>query len=522
MKRWTNHSRVFIFIGGIIHLLIFFTPFGFASNDDAMMMSLLNGTYTGHPEGYAVFIHPILSELISLLYKCNNQFPWYPFLWFMFSFLAYVAVVNAVAIRGGKAIYQLLWIVAYLLFSVHHLFLLQFTVIAGVLALSGYLLLFESKVFSPNNLHLNGIFAIFLVILSILVRIDVFFLTTLGLGFFYGFKYGLNKLLTLLYEGRYLWIVVIFLVVLVPLYEKVNGYNEYVKFNKARAKVIDHPVLWFKTPGINKIESPDLYFFRNWLFEDNPNVTLSFLQAMQKELNSDYFSSNYFFHGFKRIADFQEHHNFSLFILLLYLLLLLSLDTVRKKNLFFVMTWVIFFLVFNHFYLVPQRVQSLFGLQLLGAAWLCKKQVSLKPPILIFTVTLISVILLIHVLRITENLKVKNVIINELKLISLLIPKNEIAFTDLIGTESIDPQSFHTKNDIPFIYFGWHSKSPMQAVALAKFGYENLGEIETYYFLTICGNRLVIPEYLNYLNRKTYKKELIASEGGFLLFKYTK
>ncbi len=62
----------------------------------------------------------------------------------------------------------------------------------------------------------------------------------------------------------------------------------------------------------------------------------------------------------------------------------------------------------------------------------------------------------------------------------------------------------------------------MQAVALAKFGYENLGEIETYYFLTICGNRLVIPEYLNYLNRKTYKKELIASEGGFLLFKYTK
>ena len=513
-------SALFIIIGAVVHAGIFFLPFGFASNDDLMMLGLLNGSYTGNPEGYAVFIHPILSEVIAFLYQLGNQLPWYPFFWFLFSFLSYVGVVKAVEIRGSKLVHQLFWIALFIIYAFHQLFLLQFTVVAGVLAFSGYFLLFEAVMFSSKKFRRERNFAFLLIILSMLVRIDAFFLTTISFGLFFGYKYGVSLWWSFMYKGRLLWVAAIVSIGTVQIYERHFGYHEYAQFNQARAKVIDHPVLWYITPELDKIENPDLFYFRNWLFEDNPNIDISFLEKTNQRLNDGYFDFDYFIHGFHRIADFHKHHNFSLFLTLSYMILLLVLDDHKRKNLKYCLFWILFFLIFNHFFIVPHRVQSLFGLQLLGASWLCNKHPDLKGNRLSLVVMLISLIFLVHFVRITGSLSAKNEVIKQIDAISQLIPEGNIGFTDIVGIESLDPKSFSARNN--FIYFGWHSRSPMQAKALQDHGYEKLQEIKTFYYLTLCGNELTIPDYLDHLSQSTFNREFIASEGEFLLFKYTR
>ena len=516
-----NSTSFLILLGIVLYAGVFLLPFSFASNDDSLMMGLLDGSYTGEPEGYVVFLHPILSEGTSFLYRLYNDFPWYPVLWFLFSFLSYVAFVLAVGTRRYTWSHQLMWIVLYLLFSLQQLFLLQFTVVAGISAFSGYMLLFEAQRFPYKRLVGKETFASFLIIVSILVRTEAFFLVTIGCGSFLLLKYGLFHCIALLRKNVGLLLIGMALIGYVPIYEKKFGYEEYATFTRTRSKVIDHPVFWYITPQIDKEARPDLFFFRNWLFEDNPAVNISFLEQTKGQLDGGYFSPGYFLYSLQRIMDFHKHHNFALFTTFCYIFLLVLIDSPKRENLKFCFLWVAFFLVFNHFFLVPHRVQSLFELTILGAAWLCRRKIALQPNVLLLTVSIILGLFIVHVLRITQALNSKEKIISEVEFITELIPRQTVSFTDLIGIKHLDPR-IPSHEESRYIYFGWHSRSPMQAKALERFGYGELREIKVFYYLTMRNNKLVIPEYLSYLKREEFKREFVASTGDFLLFKYSK
>lgn len=49
-------------------------PFTFEANDDAVVMQILDGSYTGSPEAHAVFIRYPISAIIAKLYKINPKF----------------------------------------------------------------------------------------------------------------------------------------------------------------------------------------------------------------------------------------------------------------------------------------------------------------------------------------------------------------------------------------------------------------------------------------------------------------
>lgn len=51
--------------------------FSYEANDDLAMISILNGSYSGTPDGHAVFLGYPLSWLISLLYRTGIQISWY-------------------------------------------------------------------------------------------------------------------------------------------------------------------------------------------------------------------------------------------------------------------------------------------------------------------------------------------------------------------------------------------------------------------------------------------------------------
>lgn len=66
-----------LFCGAFLLLADRLIPFDFAINDDTTMISILNGSYTGTPSGYAVFISYPLGWFISRLYATGIAVCWY-------------------------------------------------------------------------------------------------------------------------------------------------------------------------------------------------------------------------------------------------------------------------------------------------------------------------------------------------------------------------------------------------------------------------------------------------------------
>ena len=76
----TNRIRnLFIIAAPALFILVLlrFFHFRYITNDDTTMISILSGSYTGDPDGHAVFIHYPLSLIIAFLYKCTPQISWY-------------------------------------------------------------------------------------------------------------------------------------------------------------------------------------------------------------------------------------------------------------------------------------------------------------------------------------------------------------------------------------------------------------------------------------------------------------
>ncbi|MFT4855343.1 MAG: hypothetical protein ACI942_000713, partial [Planctomycetota bacterium] len=82
--------RIWAILGLLAMIVIWFLPWRFQTNDDELMMWLVSGAYTGTPESYAVFIHPLLSWIFSKLYTLFPEIRWYPLTWFLVMYLGYL------------------------------------------------------------------------------------------------------------------------------------------------------------------------------------------------------------------------------------------------------------------------------------------------------------------------------------------------------------------------------------------------------------------------------------------------
>ena len=83
-------------LAGIAVLTVSFLPWRFQLNDDMIMMWLVRGDYSGQPESYAVFIHPILSWTFAELYTLIPGVNWYPLTWFLVMYSSFLVFVNGI------------------------------------------------------------------------------------------------------------------------------------------------------------------------------------------------------------------------------------------------------------------------------------------------------------------------------------------------------------------------------------------------------------------------------------------
>ncbi|MEP1087428.1 MAG: hypothetical protein ABJH01_12185, partial [Algoriphagus sp.] len=99
----THFLRFWAVLGLFALVLIWFLPWRFQTNDDELMMWLVSGAYTGTPESYAVFIHPILSWIFSELYTALPDVPWYPLTWFGVLYLSYLGIVISLTLTESAS-----------------------------------------------------------------------------------------------------------------------------------------------------------------------------------------------------------------------------------------------------------------------------------------------------------------------------------------------------------------------------------------------------------------------------------
>lgn len=154
-----------LYVTGILFPMVFYL------NDDVTMRSILSGTYTGVPDGHAVYMKYPLTGLISLLYRLFGEGPWFSLFMVGFFWLSVTMVLEHlahIAGRIGKAGISLMACMALLCVAlfVPQTIYLHYTVVAAVLGGCG---LFLAAMGGEKK-------AIVLFVLCYCVRSQVFFL----------------------------------------------------------------------------------------------------------------------------------------------------------------------------------------------------------------------------------------------------------------------------------------------------------------------------------------------------------
>jgi len=156
----------------------FFTPIFFTSDDVGMMM-IASGTGHGfmRPDEHVLFINVIIGFLLKRLYTALPYFPWYGTVSFLILFLSTVALLYSTLRRRFTFTRVLFFLLFFVTVELYFLVNTQFTFTAYLAGAAG-VFLFLSAV-EDEKYTLPLLFAMFLMILSSLIRIQAFYMALL-------------------------------------------------------------------------------------------------------------------------------------------------------------------------------------------------------------------------------------------------------------------------------------------------------------------------------------------------------
>ena len=146
----------------------------FETNDDRTMRSIINGTFTGKPDGHAIFMSYILGWILSRLYILIPNVPWYGLFFGLCIVMSAYLVLSEILFRSYKDKAERITgcVIAVLLFFCIYLnsfIVQQFTVVAGVLA--------GTAVFSILTKKKKVVSLLFMII-TFMVRKNVFLMAS--------------------------------------------------------------------------------------------------------------------------------------------------------------------------------------------------------------------------------------------------------------------------------------------------------------------------------------------------------
>ncbi|MEB2777543.1 hypothetical protein SYJ56_19665 [Algoriphagus sp. D3-2-R+10] len=507
---------LWIILGVGAMITVWFLPWKFQVNDDVIMMWLVSGAYTGEPESYAVFIHPFLSWGFSILYTYFPNFNWYGATWFIAIFYGYLLMLYKVSTTSFSRSWQSLFALLILIIALHFSYFLQFTLVAGFLALAGLLVFFSGSNEKSKYVIYGGALAI---VFSFLIREEALFLV--GIGYFLS-ELVIKGLRPLVQHSSKLLIILMMILALFlsrTVIENQDVYRDYSEFNKARSSVKDHPV-FYQLERNSQINTSDKWFyFSRWMFEEG-EISIADLEEKKRELDQNFFSLEYFTGSFKRLWEILKMEMFKSMLILLLTFLTLVTGRKSKKTLRFVVIWLLFLLLFNYFFLIFGRVIMLFFLVSLGLI-LNHGRVSGKNILAKGITVCILAFFSFHTINFLKEASGRKIMNRELASIFEKVPEGTPIFMERFYENNFI-ESFNWKNPVPILSYGWISRSPFQQKAFHRFGFNSLSELEEFSFIGVnIPEPLVFPNYIESL-AGDFEVEIIDVSPNFTFKRYTK
>ncbi len=371
---------------GLISLVIIWNlPWRFQTNDDEVMMWLVSGAYTGKPESYAVFIHPILSWIFSKLFTLAPSVPWYPFAWVFILYCSFLVFVRLIGKQNRFGVYRTLWVFFGFALFVHFLFFIQFSFVSAFAITVG--LAYRLHRENPNN----SLFSIFsedlLILLGFLIRPEILLLFLLGILVVQGVLFREFSSIKKMSIPAVLWVLG---TAITWIWIGANGLQEFQDANLIRSQVFDHPVLQLHKEEL-KLSEPELYHFSNGLIDfqldhnmreklsqwkellDQKRSELFDLEAVYKAL-STFILYEHFLLGlfglFMVFAFLWNSKKAGIYLLVIFGILILSIPFYLLKVQIYVILFLFFFLgmVLNTPRLLPVWSVFWIGIFLLSTA----------------------------------------------------------------------------------------------------------------------------------------------------------
>ena len=172
-----DNSFIFSFVlTGIALLTILSTqPIRYESNDDFAMVTILsgNGGFPSSPD--AIFLNPVLSYVLYLLYKISPFFPWYGISLFTIHYLGWTLILSVI-LRSNKGICFLFAVPLFSCLFFYHSSAISFTSASLFLAFGVFLCIVEYFIGNETSIKNIKIYFIFLAscfYLSFLFRWDL-------------------------------------------------------------------------------------------------------------------------------------------------------------------------------------------------------------------------------------------------------------------------------------------------------------------------------------------------------------
>ncbi|PZX49782.1 hypothetical protein LV84_04174 [Algoriphagus ratkowskyi] len=442
----TQFVRIWATLGLLALILIWFLPWRFQTNDDEIMMWLVSGAYTGTPESFAVFIHPILSWVFAKLYTLFPEIPWYPLTWFGAMYMSYIISLELIWKRKSDQIQRHCWSLFLFAFLIHFTFFLQFSIVAAFLASAGLL----ARILKTQGLkfQVKLYWTDLLIVLGFLIRYEVPFLILAGL-------LSLNFILRQKRVFTAALIPILFLCISVgftQLWIHQQGLGEFQKLNTLRSQVFDHPVLQLMKDGF-KNEDPNLYFFANGLIDfQRDELSVEKMETWKVSLDQARFPLYQPTWIIQSFRTFLEHERF--FIALISFFLIFGTFIFRTKVIYLALTLFFIALVLSPFYLLKVQIYAILFLTLISACFLLPEKSFLSNTKIIYPISIILILLLgVHF---TSFFKSKANLVSSRSLDENLLNLRNDGYERiyLIGAGSILREYRFAKN-IPFKLLGW-------------------------------------------------------------------
>ncbi len=309
MKKWTGakgHILVMLLLSFVITGIYFIfiyqkIPFIYDINDDVAMRNVAAGVITGAPDAHLLHVKYCLGLVIAGLYCIAPGLDWYGLIMIGIILFAFSMILY----RGLEAERSVIWKVIYLLLALllltclglQHITAFQWTTTAAIAGAAGIYLFYTSDTREPFRVYLEEGTAVCLLLLSLMVRDDVFLMVLPVAALCFWWKYGsLKKCGRLPFTLEHLWVpVTLFMGVLLILGIEAFAYRspqwrEFRSYNTNREAIMDY----YDPPTYE--EEPEFYDSLGFSPEEAEN-----LQRYSLYLMDDLYSEN-----MKKLADYSE------------------------------------------------------------------------------------------------------------------------------------------------------------------------------------------------------------------------